>query len=367
MKKLPKLWLSLSIAVLMLFAAAIPAAALSDIYRIDTFGVSVKVPKGYSVIMRDTPADDPVFSVLRKGYTDTMSEMESANVYLVAYDSELIFQLRLKITRSEKINSYNDLSEAEMRELLASDSRASKVRLGEYLFIETSLEDNSGEEPLYINKCSTIANGLQLEFTLRKTGEPITQDEAKALVSLASSVEFDASQEDSSGLTFDWWRLFLWVFILVALTLVLWLAGGYRRTLRQRRIEKRRSMRDDAGTTAVTEETVSVGGDDITFDEALGYRDADRFSARVGGDIEAFDINVREKDPSLGINYFEDGGKSIDDHSEDYFEAYFKEPTPARSGIARLFATIGAYIGIAFRHVGYFFRNLFSSFRRKKS
>ena len=375
MRRIAKVMLVLAVTIALMFTAVIPVAALNDTYRFDEFGMSVKVPKGYHVIKRDTPADDPIFSYLQQNYQDTMNEFQSANVYLCAYDPDWTFQMRMKIIRnenSEKISNYADLSEAGLKEhldtLLASDPLANKVKRGDYIFFETSLEDNTGEEPIYIQKSETIVNGYQVELTLRKSADPISTADAKALIALASSIEFDAVKDTSSGLTFDWWRLLLWVFILVALTVILSLLARHRNTVRHRRIEEHRRKREEAESAAVTvtADTVTVGEQEITFDEALGYGDSDRFSSRAGADLESIDINVREKDPDRGVNFFEDGGKSIDDRSEDYFDSYFKEPTPARSGISRLFSTVGAYIGIGLRHVGYFFRNLWRSIRRKK-
>ena len=368
-----RIWLSLAAAVLLLFVTAIPAAALNEVYRFDDFGMSIKAPKGYHVITRETPADDPVFVSLQRSYQEMISEFQKENIYLCAYDPDWTFQIRLKLNRDEysrTIGNYADLSDAELRTTsdaaLASGTEVNKVRRGEYVFFESTMEDNSGEEPLYIQRCQTIANGTQIDLTLRKTGEPISASDVKALIAMASSIEFDAAEEQSK-FEVNWWRILLWASILIALTLVLSIGARHRSSARRRRIEERRRKRIDDETQTDSPDTVMVGEAAVPFAEALGYRDADRFRARVGTDLESFDINVREKDPTLGVNYFEDGGKSIDDRSEDYFDNYFKEPTPSRSGIARLFATIGAYIGIGFRHVGYFFRNLWNSlFRRNK-
>ena len=106
----------------------------------------------------------------------------------------------------------------------------------------------------------------------------------------------------------------------------------------------------------------------ITFDEALGYGTEDEFAARSAADLDSldsYDISVRERDPNSGMNYFEDDGTGID-NAEDYFDSFFKEPTETRSGIMRLMATIGAYIEIAARHVGYFFKNLWHKITRRK-
>ena len=84
----------------------------------------------------------------------------------------------------------------------------------------------------------------------------------------------------------------------------------------------------------------------------------------VAVDLDTYDINVKEKDPMNGVSYFEDEGDSIDDRT-DYFDTYFKEPTERRSGIGRALSTVGAYVGIALRHIGLFFKNIFSTLTGK--
>ena len=365
--------LSLLLAISVLFSAVVSVSALSDVYRFDEFGMSVKVPKNYLVITRSTPAEDPVFASLGRDYQDVMSDFRTADIYLRAYDPDGVFQLSLMVTQDEQsdtIGSYADLSDVERREildtLLLSVPSAKEVTRGEYIFFDSSRESSIGDEPLYINQCSTIVNGLQIDLTLTKSGEPIVSSEAKTLIATASSIEFDKVETSASGPQFDWWRLLLWGGLLAVLTIGLSILSHHRNEVRRRRLEERHRKRLQAADLASEPDAAEAAGAEVAFDEALGYSDGDRFSERVGADLESIDISVREKDPDRGVSYFEDGGKSIDDRSEDYFEKYFKEPTPARSGISRLFSTVGAYIAIAFRHIGYFFRNLLGGIRRRK-
>lgn len=365
--------LSLALAILMMLCTAISTAALNDVYRFDAFGMSVKLPKSYYVITRDTPADDPVFTSLQLNYQDTMSAFRRENIYLRAFDPEGVFQLSLTISKnenSETIGNYSDLTESEQLEILNTlktyDPDAKKVNIGDFVFYQSSRESEVGESLLYSCQYNTIVNGLQIDFTLRKSDEPVIASEGKALTSLVTSMEFDVVERASSGPVFDWWRLMLWAAILAALTIGLSVLARHRNNVRHRQMEERRRKREQAAAPAGQPAVPVIGDQDAAFDEMLGYRDVNRFSARAGADLDTFDINVREKDPDRGVSFFEDGGKSIDDRSGDYFDAYFKESTPARSGISRLFSAIGAYIGIAIRHVGYFFRNLFRRFGRRK-
>lgn len=366
--------LSLAAALLLLVCTTLTASALDDTYRFDDFGFSVKVSKNYYVVTRDTPADDPVFAALKLNYNDTMSTFRAAGIYLRAYDPDGVFQLSLTVASDEKsrsVNNYSELSDAERKGIIdvllaqPTVTAAYEVKHGGNIFIDSSRETTIGDDPLYINQCNTIINGLQIDLSLQKSKEVILPAEAKVLTAIASSMEFDTIVSAHSGPLFDWWRVLLWGLLLAALTVASSMAYKHRNNVRRRRLEEWRRQRVEAEASAAeaqaadTPEEAAVDGEPLTFDEALGYRDADRFSSRAATDLDTFDISVREKNPAGGISYFEDGGKSIDDRASDYFESYFREQTPRRSGISRLMSKIGAYIGIAFRHVGYFFKNLF--------
>ena len=375
MRKAHRRMTSLMAALLVLFGMTLSASALDDTYRFDDFGMSLKISKNYYVITRDTPQDDAVFSTLKLNYADTMAAFEAADIYLRAYDPDGIFQISLTVRKDENsasVNNYSELSESERKGILdtltaePSVTSAAEVKHGGNIFFDISRESTADGAPLYISQCNTIINGLQIDLSIRKSGEPLVSSEAKVLTAVAGSLEFDQITTVHSGPVFDWWRLLLWVFILAALTVSISLLYKHQNQVKRRRLEERRRKRAAAAELSDSADVITIDDEPVTFEEALGYRDADRFSSRAGTDLDSFDISVREKDPSHGVSYFEDGGKSIDDRASDYFDSYFKESTPTRSGIARLFSTIGAYIGIAFRHIGYFFRNLFRGSKNKK-
>lgn len=371
MKRTLRAALCISAALALLLSFMLPAAALDDTYRFDEFGMSLKISKNYYVVTRDTPEDDEVFTTLNLKYSDTMSAFEAADIYLRAYDPEGVFQISLTVAsddRSRSINNYSELSDSERRSILdvltaqSGVTSAAEVKHGGFIFFDTARESSLEGQPLYINQCNTVINGLQIDLSLQKGKEAILANETKVLTTIASSMEFDSVKTtDSGGAVFSWWRVLLWAGILIALSVAVSVIYKHQNAVAHRRLEERRRKRsaeleaaDGKADEIIPEE------EPVTFDEALGYREDDGFSTRaVADDLDTFDISVREKNPTRGIIYFEDEGKSIDDRADDYFDNYFKESTPRRSGISRMFSSIGAYIGIAFRHLGYFFKNLF--------
>ena len=353
-----------AVMMLLVFMLMPAASALDDTYRFDEFGMSVKVSKIYYVITRDSLRGDDAFTELGLDYDETMTAFRTADIYLRAYDTEGVFQLSLTVAsdeHSKSINNYSDLSDSERRDILdafltqTGIESAAEVKHGGNIFFDISRSTTLDGVPLYINQCNTVINGLQIDLSMQKSKEAIVSDEAKVLTSMASSMSFDKITLKETGPVFDWWRLLLWVLIIVVVTAVISFIYKHNNAVKHRKLEERRRKR------AESHRDYSGDAEDdgsYSFEETLGYVTDDQFASRAAADLDAYDISVTEKDPTSGVSYFEDEGESIDERT-DYFDTYFKEPTETRSGLMRMLSTVGAYIGIAFRHIGYFFKNLF--------
>ena len=370
MKRLLTLTLSVVIVLMIVMSIPLTASALDDTYRFDDFKMNVKVPKNYLVITRDSSSGDPAFSELGLDYNETLTAFRAADIYLRAYDPDGVFTLSLTVItndQSKAINNYSELSDADRKVILdnlqaqSAVSSASVVKRGSFVYFDTSRTSADGSDTLYISQCNTIVNGLQIDISIQKPSEEVTAEEAKVLTNLASSLSFDSIILRSTGPQFDWWRVLLWAVILVLLSLTTSFAYKKHNAAKRRRLEERRARHAGSGDDPHGDPDARRP---LTFDEALGYEDGNRYDFRSEAALDAYDINVRNRDSDSGISYFEDSGESID-NKEDYFDTYFKEPTRTRSGLARLMSTVGAYIGIFFRHLGYFFKNLFSFNKRK--
>ena len=365
--------LSAALALMMTLAlvcgAMMTASALDDKYRFDDLGMTVKIPKNYYVITRDSSRDDEVFQTMSMDYDETITAFKAANIYLRAYDPDGAFQISMTVSsddQSRSINNYSDLDEAERKGILevltaeSTVSAATEVKHGGNIFFDTSRTAEMDGAPLYINQCNTIINGLQIDLSMQKQDEEIVADEAKVLTNIASALEFDEIRYKNNGPSFEWWRLLLWILILTVLAIGTSVLYKSRDAANHRRLEERRRLRQAAAPSPSSEdESVRTrrSEEDVTFDEVLGYRGDEGFSERAATDLDQYAINVTDRDPMNGVSYFEDEGDSIDDRT-DYFDTYFDEPTETRSGIMRLLSVCGAYIVIACRHIGFFFKNI---------
>ena len=348
-------------------AFLIPASAMDNTYSFDEFGMSMKLPKSYYVITRDTPRGDEVFTKVGLDYDETMTAFRNADIYLRAYDPDKVIQLSMTVTKDENsrtVNNYSDLTAADRKaitDMMLSDpsvESAVEVKHNGNIFFETERSTVSEGKTVYFDQSSTVINGMQIDLTLQKSEKEIAADEAKILTNAANSLSFKEIKRNT-GAVFEWWRLLLWIGILVAISVAVSVIYKHRDASNKRKLEDRRARRSRAASAAaeIVDEQPAAPE---SFDKDLGYTDEEEFSQRSETDeMASHDISVIEKDPAKGVSYFEDEGDSIDDGT-DYFDTYFSEPTEQRSPILRFFSNIGTYLMIAFKHIGYFFRNLFN-------
>ena len=351
---------AISAIIISAFAFAIQASARDIQYDFPEIEMSVKIPDTLLVITPTTPRGDTVFTKLDLDYDSTMTAFHNANIYLSAYEPNNAFQISLTVRHDENsatVNNYSDLNPAQLNEVLEAlsadsyDSPPVQVKRGGYVFFDTKHSVPSRDKTVYITQTGTVVNGMQIDFSMQKTDEPSTPEEDKLLSNIAGSISFNTIRRDS-GSAFDWWRLLLWVFILIIFNVAISLIYRHRNEAKKRLMEERRLRRAGHNEPADGEESP------MTFEQSLGYRDDEEFVSRADADeMAAYDISVQEKDPNKGISYFEDEGSGIDDGS-DYFDTYFEEPTEHRTIWQRMGEAISSWFSRISKHIGYFFKNL---------
>lgn len=351
------------LAVMMLFAFMLQAAALDEKYRFEELKMAVSVPRDYYVVTRDSESDDPVFKMLNLGYDETMIAFRNSDIWLRAYDPDQTFWMSVIVTttdESKTINNYSDISASERKGILenikkeSSVDSAVEIKHNNIICFDSSGSTESNGRKMYFAQSNTVINGMQIDLVLQKYDDEINSSEENTLTNLANSMEFDNIKR-TTGPIFEWWRLLLWVGILAGLAFALSLLYRQRNAANRRKLQERRRQRElekaKKEGRPIPEEEI------VTFSETLGYEDDDEFENRALTDVDSYNIKVAQADPSQGVSYFEDSGDGID-NATDYFDTYFKEPAHTRKGFARFFGTVGTYIKLGFKHLGYFFINL---------
>ena len=371
-----KIFITILTVTALLFCTVMQTAALDDKYTFSDIGMTLKIPKTLTVITKDSERTDEAFAKVGLDYDETITAFNAAHIYLQAFDPDGAFKITLTVTsddNSESINNYSDISAQQREDILntyLSDSMctgAVEIKHGGNIYFDITLESGTEDAPLYIRQSNTVINGYNINLTLQKEGESILNEEAKVLTNIANSLTFDKITLNNSGPSFEWWRFLIWIVILAALSFGISFAYKRYNLAQKKKLEERRRRH----AAALTESRRASASDkdspnpvttegEPSFDEILGYESDDDYQSRAATDLESFDINVKEKNKDGGVSYFEDSGDGIDDGT-DYFDTYFKEPTVSRTPVERAAGTVGAYLKIAFNHLGYFFKNIFKA------
>lgn len=392
MAKTVKRILSMLFALTLLFAFVISVSALDNKYDISELKFSVKLPKQFNVVTRDSSPDDENFAAMGLVYEDTIAAFKDANIYLQGKEKESENPLTITITKnsdenSKKINNYSELSTQERKdlldEMLSDEIYVSGVekKHADFICFDIQIKKEADNKVIYGLLSNTIVNGMSINFIIQKDGTPLSTDEERILTNMVNSVNFQ--KITTTGPTFEWWRILLWVLVMAVIVFAVYFIYKQNNDVKKRKEEDRRNKNKSSVDSLISDRTDLVEDvirdskdhdeilsaearaldqEKLTFDEALGYEDKQDFSERALTDLDQYEISVKEKKAMKGIDYFEDGGESIFE-KEDYFDKYFNEKTEHRKTSEKAASAIGTYTKMLFRHLGYFFHNLAKSIR----
>lgn len=401
-KKVCSALVSAMLCVVLTLSFSFSAVALDDKYTIDELGMSIKVPKEYAVITRSTEADDEAFVTLKLDYNETMTAFSAADIYMQATSPDGILKVTLTMDQdenSEVINNYSDLSTVERQNVLdvflqnPSYTSGTEIKHNGNVYFDMGLTQQTQESVIYCYQCHTVVNGMNINLTIQKDDEELTKDEIKVVTNMANTMSFDKISS-SSGPSFEWWRILLWVALLVVIALLAkYFYAQYINAKKEAKKNRaRRSPRvvvddglseEDRLLSVVTRYKSEDGStkellsdlnfddydesskEEVSFDELLGYDTTD-YSNRAHTQLDSFDIKVKVKDENSGVRFFEDSGKSIND-KKDYFDEFFNEETESRPVHKRFFSAVVLYAKMMCRRVKYFFRNLTKPTSKKSS
>ncbi|MBR2714681.1 MAG: hypothetical protein IKB73_00545 [Ruminococcus sp.] len=373
------------ISCFLIFASVISVGAIDEKYKIDELGLSLKVPKEYTTITRTTEESNEAFKTLSLDYNETMTAFYAADIYLQSVSSDQSFKITLAQTsddNSKAINNYSDLSTSQretiLNAFLADDMYTNGVLVKHhgYSFLDLSFTQHAQSGVIYGYQCHTVVNGMNINLTLQKNDEELTQEEIKIVTNVADSIDFGKIK---SGGGFDWLRLFIWVLVIIILVILgRYFYKMYKVRMESKKPQRRRREREESLLTGIdVEEKPSEpvrrarsvfddlgleGFDDDfelhSFEDSLGY-DADNYGERYNTDFDSFDVSVHEEDELDVMSLFEDSDVS-EKESSDYFTDYFTQDEDILPEDNSVLGNATLKTKSFFKHLGYFFKNLFS-------
>ena len=190
---------TLTVLLLLAMPLNISVFAASNTYDLDELELQVTIPNGYSVITRDTPASDPIFSDLGTTKSAIISQFESSNIYLNAisdtYNEEVVVTMManslsnfsllsdttLNTLASTLVNQYTDYGINVSKYDIYQHSQAKFVRL---YFTDTG-------KTVHGLQYYTIYDGKAMNFTMRSYEGSLSSRQETAIKTIVDSIKYD--------------------------------------------------------------------------------------------------------------------------------------------------------------------------------
>lgn len=193
-----------------------PVFAASNTYDLDELALQVTIPSGYSVITRDTPANDPIFSALGTSKSALISQFETSNIYLNAisdtYNEEVVVTMM-----ENSLSNFSLLSDTAL-ETLASALVDQYVNYGinvskfeiyhhsQAKFVKLYFTDTG--KTVHGLQYYTIYDGKAMNFTMRSYEGSLSTRQENAIKSIVDSIKYDNAppvsepDEDTDAFTY---------------------------------------------------------------------------------------------------------------------------------------------------------------------
>lgn len=173
--------------------------AASNTYALNQLGLRLTIPSGYSVITRETPANDPVFDKFGTTKSAILSQFETSNIYLNAVSDSN--NEEIVVTMSENsISNFSLFSETELNALastLVNQYAQYGINVSKH---ETYQHSQAKFMILYFTDSGNTVHGLQyytiydgkaMNFTMRSYEGYLSSRQKTAIKTVVDSVRYD--------------------------------------------------------------------------------------------------------------------------------------------------------------------------------
>lgn len=194
------------IFLLLISAFHITVSAADKSYQIEELGMSITLPDNISAVTRQTKENDPAFAALGYTYEQAQKVMKESDIYLKGVPKDASYEVEVYMVKNEhsgsvynlKLLSENQLA-AVKKELEADENctGCTLTQTGDTVVfnMETKYEipaqDGAKPVAVYGVMSYTVVNGMQVSFSLRSMGSPVSVAEHGIFSAAASSIKFD--------------------------------------------------------------------------------------------------------------------------------------------------------------------------------
>lgn len=177
----------------------ISVCATSKTYDLRELELQVTIPSGYSVITRDTPANDPIFKKLGTTKSALISQFENNSVYLDAvsdtYNEEVVVtMMKNSISNFSTLSDtvLNTLASTAVNQISGSGFNVFKYDIYQHSqakFIRLYFSDTS--DTVHGLQYYTVYDGKAMNFTIRSYEGRISSRQEMVIKSIVDSVKYD--------------------------------------------------------------------------------------------------------------------------------------------------------------------------------
>ncbi len=197
MKRLFSVTITVLLLLTTLFSLSVFAA--SNTYDLNELELQVTIPDGYSVITRDTPAGDPIFSDFGTTRSALISQFESSNIYLNAisdtYNEEVVVTME-----KNNLSNFSLLSDTILNTLattLINQCTNYGINVSKYdiyqhsqaKFIRLYFTDTG--KTVHGLQYYTIYEGKAMNFTMRSYEGSLSSRQEAAIKTIVDSIKYD--------------------------------------------------------------------------------------------------------------------------------------------------------------------------------
>lgn len=194
------------IMLLLISAFHITVSAADKSYQIKELGMSIALPDDISVITRQSSENDPAFAALGYTYEQAQKVMKDSDIYLRGVPKDASYEVEVCMVKNEQSSDVFNLkllSEkqlASVKQELEADESCTGCIVTQtddtvVFNMETKYEipAQNGAKPVtvYGIMSYTVVNGMQVSFSLRSMGSPVSVAEHGIFNAASSSINFN--------------------------------------------------------------------------------------------------------------------------------------------------------------------------------
>lgn len=189
-----------TVVLLLAMPFNISAFAASSTYDLDELELQVTIPTGYSVITRDTPASNPIFSDLGTTKDALISKFKSGNIYLNAIPNNSSTEEIVVTMTAGVFDNLSVFSDGTLKTLASSLTKEYEnygITVTKYDIYQHS---QAKFIRIYFTDTVNSAYGLQyytnygakaMNFTMRSYDGPISSRQEKTIKTVVDSIKYN--------------------------------------------------------------------------------------------------------------------------------------------------------------------------------